>query len=134
MKLLDGKRLLSLLFGVFWLFSVPAMAVGADADEAKKGAIEVDDVVVAASRVEESLRMVTKSVTVITEADIKQKGRQSAIDVLNDVPGVVINSYGPPGGADYMYVRGAATGKPLILIDGVRVQNPGSTSNGLSLA
>ncbi len=141
------------MLGVLWLLLIPAFAVGADQDETtsksetqkmeannktqeetEDDTLKLDEVVITASRVEESLRMVTKSVTVITDVEIQQKGTQSVIDVLNDVPGVTISSYGPPGGAEYMYVRGAANGKTLVMIDGVRVQNPGSTSNALSLA
>ena len=152
MKSLPVRQWLCLIMAGLWLLSIPAFAAEDEEDgkkskqeteqveEAKdKTAAEsatkqMDNMIVTASRVDESLRMVTKSVTVVTEKDIRQKGTQSVVDVLNDVPGIVVNSYGPPGGADYMYVRGAENGKTLVMIDGVRVQNPGSVSNALSLA
>ena len=152
MKSLPVRRWLYLIMAGLWLLSIPAFAAEDEKDgkKSKKEAEQVeeakdktaaesttrqmDNMVVTASRVDESLRMVTKSMTVVTAKDIRQKGTQSVVDVLNDVPGIVVNSYGPPGGADYMYVRGAENGKTLVMIDGVRVQNPGSVSNALSLA
>ncbi|XPS86824.1 TonB-dependent receptor associated with cobalamin uptake [Desulfosarcina variabilis str. Montpellier] len=77
---------------------------------------------------------IPNAVTLASNGNDIDNLQQTVVEVLNDVPGVVINTYGPPGGADYFYIRGAGNGQTIVMIDGVRVQDPSSTTNALSIA
>ena len=100
----------------------------------KTGVVEMKEVVVTASRLEEPLRYSPDSVTVVTEEEIQKKGRKTVIDVLRDVPGVSIAQYGQFGGSTSIYLRGTNNAHTLIMIDGVRVGDPMATDGKMSIS
>ncbi|MEQ8202421.1 MAG: TonB-dependent receptor [Smithellaceae bacterium] len=130
------KKLLSLLLGTSLL--LPGFVLAADKNEAtaKTGGepVRMEETIVTASRVEESLRMVADSVTVATEKEIQRKGRQTVVEVLNDVPGVNINQNGSYGGSTSVYLRGTSNAHTIVLLDGVRVADPISSDGKVNLA
>jgi len=130
------KKLLSLLLGTSLL--LPGFVLAADKNEAtaKTGGepVRMEETIVTASRVEESLRMVADSVTVATEKEIQRKGRQTVVEVLNDVPGVNISQNSSFGGSTSIYLRGTSNAHTIVLIDGVRVADPISSDGKVNLA
>ena len=130
------KKLLSLLLGTSLL--LPGLSQAADKNEttAKTSGepVRMEETIVTASRVEESLRMVADSVTVTTEKEIQRKGRQTVVEVLNDVPGVNINQNGSFGGSTSIYLRGTSNAHTVVMIDGVRVADPISSDGKVNLA
>jgi vitamin B12 transporter len=130
------RKLLSLLLGTSLL--LPGFVLAADKTEAtaKTGGepVRMEETIVTASRVEESLRMAADSVTVVTEKDIQRKGRQTVVEVLNDVPGVFINQNGAYGGTTYVYLRGTSTAHTVVMIDGVRVADPIDSDGKLNIS
>ncbi|MFA4909732.1 MAG: TonB-dependent receptor [Desulfobacteria bacterium] len=100
----------------------------------KTGVVEMKEVVVTASRLEEPLRYSPDSVTVVTEEEIQKKRGGTVIDVLRDVPGVSIAQYGQFGGGASIYLRGTNNAHTLIMIDGVRVGDPMATDGKMSIS
>lgn len=100
----------------------------------KTGVVEMEEVVVTASRLEEALRYSPDSVTVVTEDEIQKKTGKTVIDVLKDVPGVSIAQYGQFGGGASIYLRGTNNAHTLIMIDGVRVGDPMATDGKMSIS
>ena len=98
--------------------------------EEKIGEFNLDQMVVTASRLEESNFEANANVNVVTRKDIEEKHYQTVSDALRAVPGVAIQNYSATGAnysADYLYVNG--TSHVLVLIDGQRANTNGSVSS-----
>ncbi|MBN2568167.1 MAG: TonB-dependent receptor [Deltaproteobacteria bacterium] len=124
------KRLLRYVSAllVFVFFLAPASA------QEREGATTMEEVVVTASRIEEFLQYSPDSITVVTGKEIQEKGKQTVIDVLRDIPGISIAQYGTPGGSSSIYMRGTNNAHTLIMVDGVRVGDPMTTDGKMSIA
>ena len=80
----------------------------------------LDEVVVTASKIPMKSSATGKVLTVITQQQLQQNNGRNLSDVLNMQAGIVINgTANSPGTNQDVYVRGAAAGKTLILIDGI---------------
>ncbi len=92
--------------------------------QALAASVEIQKVVVSASKYEEPLKEVTDDVTVITAEDIEEHRLRTLKDALEYASGVNVVSNGGVGKATSLYLRGLANDKVLILIDGVRYNDP----------
>lgn len=90
----------------------------------------VEQVVVTANRAEEARDHVPFSITVLDAARIRQSQAVSAVDLLAQTPGVSFNRNGGPGQTTGVSIRGAETSQTLVVIDGVRVNDPSSPGGG----
>lgn len=73
-----------------------------------------------------------QAITVISEAAIDAIQSNDMIRVFERLPGIVISRNGGPGGATGVRVRGAASEQLLVLLDGVRTDDPTLPSGGTS--
>lgn len=64
------------------------------------------------------------SVTVITAADIAAAQATYLSDIIRQVPGFAVNQSGGPGTQTQLRVRGSEANHVLVLIDGIRVNDP----------
>ncbi len=64
------------------------------------------------------------SVTVITAADIAKSQASYLSDILRQVPGFAINQSGGPGTQTQLRVRGSEANHVMVLLNGVRVNDP----------
>jgi len=85
--------------------------------------INLDDVVVTASRTPQPLQSVIADVTVINRDEIERAGQSSLIEILQIQPGIEITSNGGAGKASGIFMRGSNTNHVLVLIDGIRVNS-----------
>ncbi|MBE0493941.1 MAG: TonB-dependent receptor, partial [Thiomicrospira sp.] len=88
----------------------------------------LNNIVVTANQIEQDLDKVTADVTVITAAQLRAKRASSLIEVLNQVSGLSFSQNGGLGTSTSLYMRGSDTQRTLILVDGVRAQDPSNTS------
>ena len=88
---------------------------------AQEEPIRLKEVIVTASRIEESPEEVASATTVITSEELKQKGITTIVDALREVPGVQVMQSGAFGGVSSIFVRGGNYGQALVMIDGVPV-------------
>lgn len=86
-----------------------------------------EEMLVTASRIEQSAIKVLASTSVITEEDIQRSQAVSLPDVLQRLPGISIDHNGGLGANAAIRMRGTESDQVLILIDGVRTS---SASNG----
>lgn len=86
-----------------------------------------DDVVITASRVEQSRESVLADVSVITRDDIERAGQSTLVELLRTQPGVQIESNGGPGANANVHLRGTHSQAVVVLVDGMRM---GSATNG----
>lgn len=70
------------------------------------------------------LAQLGQSVTVITAADIANKGWRSLPEALRTVPGVYITQAGAPGSTTTISIRGSRTRHVLVLVNGIRAGDP----------
>lgn len=89
-----------------------------------------DSIVVTATRMEAPFDQVGQSVSVITREDIEGTQATTATDVLARLPGVQVTSSGGFGQPSSVFIRGADNAQSLVLIDGVRVNDPGDVGGG----
>jgi vitamin B12 transporter len=90
--------------------------------------IEVNPVVISASRIEQPLSDVLSSVSVITRAEIDKSQAMTLADVLQGEAGFEYGRTGGPGTTTSFFLRGAESKNVLVLIDGVRSQTDGNGS------
>jgi vitamin B12 transporter len=89
--------------------------------------MELDQLLVTAALEPVSAADVASSVTVITRAQIEQRQVRYLSDLLRDVPGFAVSQSGGPGTLTQVRVRGAEANQLLVLIDGVRANDPASS-------
>jgi vitamin B12 transporter len=71
---------------------------------------------------------VASSVTVITAEDLERDQRRTAMDALQEVPGINVTQTGGPGAITEVYIRGANPEMAKVLIDGIDVTDPSSSN------
>ncbi len=86
--------------------------------------VTLEEIVVTASRVEEPVREVASSITVITEKEIESRKATTVAEVLRNVPGLDVSKSGGPGGLTSVFIRGAKSEHTLVMVDGVEMNDP----------
>jgi vitamin B12 transporter len=87
----------------------------------------LDDLVVSASLEPVARNEVVSSVTVITREDIEARQVKYVGDLLRDVPGFNVSQSGGVGTQTQVRVRGAEANQLLVLVDGIRANDPASS-------
>src|SRR5207245_436899 len=86
----------------------------------------VDERVVVSASLEGALAPeIGSSVSVVDQSEIKDRGAQSVLEVLEGVPGVAVNQTGRRGGAAGVFIRGGNSDYNLVMIDGIQVNQFG---------
>lgn len=101
--------------GLFIIF-MPALLLAED--------VNLDKIVVTASRTGESAADVSREVDVITSKEIEESGAQDLAEVLTSLTSVNISNYGGPGASKNIRMRGSTAAQVLILVDGRPINNP----------
>ncbi len=95
--------------------------------------IELDDIVVTATRTNEEILDVPEHITVVTAVEIEQSGANNIADVLGKQAGLSIIDYGANGALQTVSIRGAKYEQVLILLDGARLNNAREGGADLSM-
>ena len=130
--------------GVGLCIAAPAHAQTAPADDCDASPssciviadlrIDPREVVVTATRAEQNLREVGQAVTVITRDDLDRRQTVSVADLLATTPGVTVTRNGSVGGFTGVRIRGAEAEQTLVVIDGIRVNDPSSPGGSYDFA
>ncbi len=91
---------------------------------------DTPDLVVTATRVAQPASEVGQAVTVIDRAEIERRQTIVVSDLLATTPGVTVTRNGTLGALTGVRIRGAEADQTLVVIDGVRVNDPSSTGGG----
>ncbi|MBN2440585.1 MAG: TonB-dependent receptor [Spirochaetales bacterium] len=108
--------LLAVVIAVFPLAHVFSKDDGND--ETKQ--VNLDDVVVTATRSEKEVLDVPQHVTVITEKELTESHADSIAKVLEKEAGISLIDYGTEGSYQALSIRGCTSSQVLVLINGVR--------------
>ena len=84
----------------------------------------LDEVIVSSPRIELLMGQQSRSVITITAKEIAESGANTLIDVLSDVAGIELRSRGAQDVQSDIYIRGGGFDQVLLLIDGIKVDNP----------
>lgn len=95
---------------------------------------QLDEVVITANRMEQKQTQTGKVVTVIGKEVLEKSQGKTIAQVLNEQAGITINgALNNAGTVQTVYMRGAASGRVLVLIDGIPVGDPSFINNEFDL-
>lgn len=94
----------------------------------------IDMVVVTATRTSQPVERTGESVSVITGDELQAQQIVALTDALAETPGLTVNRSGEIGQPTSISIRGAETGQTLVLIDGIRINDPSATDEGAVLS
>jgi len=112
------------------LFLSASGAICQDKFTQSEQAESLDPVVVTGTSLPRTLSQSTASVTVITREEIEARQADSVSELLRQVPGVYTDQPGSRGGVSSVYIRGGDPNFTLVLIDGVKVNDPTNSRGG----
>ena len=123
-------------FIIYILFALQIPLLALYAQEADSLQVyHLDDIVVTATRTEKYSSDIGRSLTLISEQEIKQGAYLSPSEVLATKEGAfIIGSNQNPGAAQGLYMRGAGTNSSVILIDGIPISDPSAIDNSVNLS
>ncbi|MBU3648497.1 MAG: TonB-dependent receptor, partial [Limnohabitans sp.] len=107
------------------LVLVPALSVVAVATGVHAQQLEINPVVVSASRLAQPLSEVLPSASVITRQDIEKSQVTSLADLIQREVGVEFGRNGGPGSVTSFFLRGQDSTNVVMMVDGVRAQTDG---------
>ncbi|MFT4095408.1 MAG: TonB-dependent receptor [Niabella sp.] len=95
---------------------------------------DLDEVIITASKKDLKQSQTGKVVTVIGQETLQQHIGKSLTEILNQYAGIfTVGANSAPGTNQDVYLRGAATGNILFLLDGIPLQDPSFVTNGYDL-
>jgi outer membrane cobalamin receptor len=118
---------LGLAFFLGWGWAADTLGQGRASTEK---ALELEPVVVTATVAPTPLGQTTAPVTIISREQIAVQQATGVTDLLRQVPGVHIDQAGARGGISSVYVRGSDPNFTVVLIDGVKVNDPTNSRGG----
>ncbi|MBA4140255.1 MAG: TonB-dependent receptor [Segetibacter sp.] len=112
-------------------FIFAALAATAQSDTLQG---KTEEVVVTANKYPQKQSTTGKVITVINKDQIEKSHGKSLSQLLNEQAGVTINgALNNAGSVQTVYVRGASSGRTLILLDGIPVNDPSMINNEFDL-
>lgn len=114
----------------FVLSCLLAPAGAAFADTSGSGKDELERVVVTANRDEQPLSRVGDSVTLIEPDEVRASQKLAVSDLLATTPGITVSRNGGLGTTTQLRIRGAESDQTVVLIDGVKLNDPSSAGGG----
>ena len=112
------KQFPSIALGL-WLLSLISTSQAATGDNP-----EIQEILVSASLIPIAVSRSANAITVIDAKQIKNRAALSVSDLLRDVPGLAVSSYGALGSLTSIRARGFESNHLVVLVDGVEVNDP----------
>ena len=95
---------------------------------------ELERIVVSANRMEQPLSRIGDSVTLIDAEEVRASQKPTVSDLLATTPGITVSRNGGLGGSTQLRIRGAESDQTVVLIDGVKLNDPSSAGGGFNFA
>jgi vitamin B12 transporter len=94
----------------------------------------MDPVIITANKLPQKQSTTGKMITVISKEQIEKNAGRTLTQLLNEQAGIIVNGANNVLGANQsMYVRGASSGRTLVLIDGIPINDPTLINNEVDL-
>jgi len=81
------------------------------------------------NKTKQKVSKTTSNISVITSEEIRQNGYTSVVEALSGALGINISQNGSIGQKSSFFLRGMDSGKILVLVDGMRLNDPSTTNN-----
>ncbi len=92
------------------------------------------EIIITATKTEIIKRETGASITVISSDQIEKSQKMNLVDILKNTPALTISSSSSLGGLADMYIRGSQSNHVVVLVDGVKVNDPSAPTNGFDFA
>lgn len=116
---------------IFSVFFFTTISIFSQTDSVKT---TLNEVVITATRSETPYYQIGSSVSIITSDLIQQKQLKTIVDVLKEIPGLSITQLGGPGKQTSVFLRGTNSNHTLVILDGVKLNDPSSPSNAFDFS
>jgi vitamin B12 transporter len=93
---------------------------------AQSAPVQLPEVSVSASRIEQPVAQTASSISIITAKEIEAQQRRSFPELLETIPGLHVVQNGGIGGGTSIFMRGTNSNHVKVLIDGIDASNPAS--------
>jgi len=103
------------------------------AENQEEGILELEEIVITATRTPHLSKDVPVSTTVITKKEIEQSGASTVAEALENVAGMRVTAYGGLGSLATAHIRGSTANQVLVLMDGRELNPAASGTVDLSL-
>lgn len=110
------------------------LSTAAYAQSAPVAIASVGELVVTANRSPQEIERIGQSITVLTAEEIKASQIIDVSTLLAQTAGVSFSRNGGVGGSTSLRIRGAETDQTLVIIDGVKLNDPSSSGGGYNFA
>src|SRR5436190_2991516 len=115
------------------IFVVAAVIISSQLN-AQKDTTVLDEAVVTANKFEQKQSQTGKVITVINKEQLEKSNGKTVAQLLNEQAGITIaGAYMSAGSVQTVFMRGASSGRTLILIDGIPVNDPSMINNEFDL-
>jgi len=116
------------------LIGAPSAASADPPPESQQDVIQLEEVVVTATRLPAPRSQVAASFTVIEAEEIARSGAADLGELLRAVPALDVTRSGGRGGVCTVAIRGAASEQTLVLLDGVELNDPLAPGRGFDFS
>lgn len=100
----------------------------------KQSFAEANTIVVTATRTPAPISTIGSSVSVLTTDDLRNLGVVYVDDALRTLPGIGVTQTGGPGGQSAVRIRGEEGYRTVVLLDGIRIDDPSGTQVATNFA
>ncbi|MGO4573238.1 TonB-dependent receptor plug domain-containing protein [Microvirga sp. 2TAF3] len=114
--------------------SLWALSLGAAQAQSITEPTLVPDIVITATRTPLAITRAGSAISVIKGEEIATVSPKNVAEVLRRVPGLTVSETGGPGGTTSVRIRGAEARQTLVLIDGIRVNDPAAGAGEFDFA
>lgn len=100
----------------------------------KNKVFELDTIVISSSRIDLPFKENSRTILVITSKQIKESAVTNLTDLLQQVAGIDMRRRGVNGMQADLYIRGGSFDQTLLLIDGIKVEDPQTGHHTMNMA
>lgn len=122
------------MFKAIFRSSIPSAALAVAAPACADEAADAESIVVTATRARVALAEVPSTITVLDKAAIDRSQDIGATELLLRTPGVTVSRNGGYGTSTSLRIRGAESDHTVLVIDGVKLNDPASAGGGYNFA
>ncbi|WP_452227331.1 TonB-dependent receptor [Lacinutrix cladophorae] len=110
------------------LFSTTSQAQNLEKEQ------QLDSVIITSTRIDLPFKENSRTITVISQEDIKKSATTNVADLLQQIAGVDIRRRGTAGMQADLYIRGGGFDQTLLLIDGIKMDDAQTGHHNMNMA
>ena len=94
----------------------------------------LDSITITSARIELPFKENSRTITVVSSKDIRESPATNLAELLQQEAGIDVRRQGVNGMQSDLYIRGGSFDQTLLLIDGVKVEDPQTGHHTLNMA